>query len=68
MNAVFGQIPASTGQDVLMMTNSETGAITIQGGTGDRLRQIVLNTDGSSVIKAFNASKDVWKTVKEIKP
>jgi RHS repeat-associated protein len=67
INAVLGQVPASSRLDVLMTTDAESGAVTIQGGTGDRLRQVIMNTDGSSVVKAFDAAKDTWKVVKEIK-
>ena len=30
-------------------------------------RQILLNSDGSSVVKAFDAAKAVWNVVKEIR-
>ncbi|MGH2607479.1 MAG: RHS repeat-associated core domain-containing protein [Tepidiformaceae bacterium] len=41
---------------------------TISGGVGDRLREIILRGDGSATIRAFNASRNVWDVVSEIKP
>lgn len=66
VNAALGQIPSNL--KALMTTNAETGAVTIRGGAGSRAREIILNTDGSSVVRAFDAAKNVWNTVKEIKP
>lgn len=66
INAVLNEIP--TDLKALMTTNSETGAVTIRGGAGNRLREIILNTDGTSLVRAFNATKNVWNTVRSIQP
>jgi RHS repeat-associated protein len=52
--------------DVVRMKELANGAIKIAGGTGSRLREIYLNTDGSSVIRAYDAAKDMWRTVATI--
>jgi hypothetical protein len=65
VNSVLGQVGNKL--TTYMSTNAETGTVTIQGGAGNNLRQVILNTDGSSVVRAFDAGKNVWNTVKEIK-
>jgi hypothetical protein len=64
VSRVIGGLP---GQRVLMKTLSD-GTRILSGGAGDRARQIILNTDGSTIVKAFNAAKETWQTVKVIKP
>ena len=41
---------------------------TISGGIGSGLREIILNADGSSVVRAFDAAKNAWRVVEEVKP
>jgi len=41
---------------------------TISGGVGDRLREIILRGDGSSTVRAFNATKNAWEVVSEVRP
>jgi RHS repeat-associated protein len=64
-NAVLGTVPKNL---TTLYNVAEDGVVTIQGGSGDNLRQIILRPDGSSVVKAFEAAKDAWRVVKEIKP
>jgi len=61
---VIGGLP---GQRVLMKT-LEDGTRVLSGGAGERARQIILNPDGSTIVKAFNVAKETWEVVKEIKP
>jgi hypothetical protein len=52
--------------DVVHMRELANGTLRISGGIGSRLREIYLNTDGSSVVRAYDAAKDVWRTVARI--
>lgn len=52
--------------DVVHLKELANGAIKISGGTGSRLREIYLDADGSSVVRAFDAAKDMWRTVATI--
>ena len=56
VNAVAGQLKASNLKG-LMSTNVETGAVTIRGGAGARAREVILNADGSSVVRAFDVTR-----------
>ena len=66
ISAVSGVIP--NGFTIRMITDAETGVVTLTGGTGNGLRQIILNPNGTSIVKAFDATARVFTVVKEIVP
>ena len=66
ISAVSAQLPP--GFEAFMRTDGVSGAVTLSGGVGNGLRQIVLNVDGSSIIRAFDAGNNAWSIVKEIRP
>jgi hypothetical protein len=51
-----------------LMTTLEGGARMLSGGAGARARQVILNPDGSTVVKAFNVARETWDVVKVITP
>ncbi|HRP08280.1 MAG TPA: RHS repeat-associated core domain-containing protein, partial [Gemmatimonadales bacterium] len=55
------------GQDILMGWLDD-GSRVLQGGTGSRLRQIILHPSGKSTIKAYDPASDAWTVIKEILP
>jgi RHS repeat-associated protein len=63
IGAVSSWLPA--GQKAIQ-TTLEGGARMLSGGAGERARQVILNTDGSTVIKAFNVQKEIYEVVKTI--
>ena len=36
------------------------GGLMLQGGSGNSLRQVLMHTDGSTVVRAFNAASNTW--------
>jgi RHS repeat-associated protein len=65
VDAVLGQVPGSLTK---FMRTASDGTVIIQGGSGSNLREIILNTDGSSVVRAFDAGRNAWNVVKHITP
>ena len=65
IQAVSAYLP--TGQKAVM-TALEGGARMLSGGAGSRATQVILNADGSTVVKKFNTAKEIFEVVKEIKP
>ena len=65
VNAVMDQVGSRL---TTLMRTANDGTVTIQGGAGSRLRQVILNPDGTSVVRAFDASKNAWNVVREINP
>jgi hypothetical protein len=63
--AVSRWLPA--GQRALM-TTLDGGARMLSGGAGANARQIILNPNDETVIKALNVTKGVYEVVKTIKP
>ena len=63
VEAVLAQVPPSL---TTLLKTAQDGVVTIQGGAGSNLRQIILNPDGPSVIKAFDSAKNAWTVVREI--
>jgi len=61
------RIIGAQGKEVLMQDLPE-GAKLLSGGAGPRHGQVILNADGSSVVQAYNVAKDVYETVRNIKP
>jgi RHS repeat-associated protein len=61
------RIIGAQGKEVLMQDLPE-GAKLLSGGAGPRHGQIILNADGSSIVKAYNVAKDIYETVRTIKP
>jgi hypothetical protein len=55
------------GQQALL-TNLEGGVRMLSGGVGERARQVILNPDGSTIIKAFNVAEKAWEVIKVIQP
>ena len=51
-----------------VMTSLENGARMLSGGSGSRATQVILNADGSSIIKKFNLETKIFDIVKEITP
>ena len=51
-----------------LMTTLEGGGRMLSGGAGERARQIILNPDGTTIIKAFNVSSETFETVRVITP
>lgn len=46
----------------------EGGARMLSGGACPRHRQIILNADGSTVVKAWNVAKKTYEVVRTITP
>ena len=65
IGAVSSWLPA--GQRALQ-TTLEGGGRMLTGGAGERARQIILNPDGSTVVKAWNVGKETWDVVRTITP
>jgi hypothetical protein len=51
-----------------VMTALENGGRMLSGGAGERGRQVILNPDGSTVVKAWNVAEEAWQVVKTITP
>ncbi|MGH9817008.1 MAG: RHS repeat-associated core domain-containing protein, partial [Candidatus Acidiferrales bacterium] len=51
-----------------LMTTLEGGAKMLSGGAGERARQIILNPDGTTIIKAFNVGRETFETIRVIAP
>jgi len=51
-----------------IQTTLEGGAKMLSGGTGEKARQVILNPDGSTVIKAFNVVTKTYDHVITIDP
>ena len=64
-NAIMSWLPR--GQTALLQT-LEDGSQMYSGGAGQTARQIILNTDGSSVVKALDVAKGTYEVVKTITP
>lgn len=65
ISAVSRWLPS--GQKAII-SSLEGGAKMLSGGAGARARQVILNTDGSTVVKAFNVSKKTYEVVQTITP
>ena len=63
IDAVLRWLPQ--GQKALK-TTLEGGAEMLSGGAGANARQVILNPDGSTIVKAFNVAKKTYEVVKEI--
>jgi hypothetical protein len=50
------------------MTPLEGGARMLSGGAGERARQIILQTNGETVIKALNVTKKTYEVIATIRP
>jgi hypothetical protein len=42
------------------------GGMMLQGGSGNGLRQILINADGTTVIRAFSAAQNSWSVIANI--
>jgi hypothetical protein len=51
-----------------IMTPLENGGYKMSGGVGARARQILMNPDGTTVVKAFNTTKKEYQIIKTITP
>lgn len=51
-----------------LMTVLDNGGRMLSGGAGERARQIILNPDGSTVVKAWNVADKTWQVVRTIEP
>ncbi len=40
----------------------------LQGGAGERARQIILNPDGTTIVKVFNVGRETFETIRVITP
>ena len=65
IRAVSEYLPA--GQKAVM-TALEGGSRMLSGGAGSRATQVILNGDGSTIVKKFNTAKEAFEVVKEIRP
>ena len=63
--AVSRWLPA--GQRALM-SSLEGGARMLSGGAGERARQIILNPNGETIIKALNVTSKTYEVIATIKP
>jgi hypothetical protein len=51
-----------------LMTVLDNGGRMLSGGAGERGRQIILNPDGSTVVKAWNVADRTWQVIRTIEP
>ena len=65
IKAVSSWLPA--GQRALM-TSLEGGARMLSGGAGERARQIILQPNGETIVRAFNVGQKTYEVIAVIKP
>jgi hypothetical protein len=51
-----------------LMTSLEGGSKMLSGGAGANARQVILNPDGKTTVKAFDMVRKTYEVVKEITP
>lgn len=68
MGAVSAWLNTLPGRQKALQTILEGGSQMLSGGAGARARQIIMQADGTTIVKALNVGKNMFEVIARISP